>query len=137
MPARRSRARGSSAPNRTTWRGQFYRLQDAPLDPKPRQQPFPVMLVGGRPELAARVADHWSIAGPSDHLPSQLAALDAACRAAGRDRSTISLSTAAGASPVTPVAGVDEWVIPDRALGDDPAQWPTALATIRAALRAT
>ena len=122
---------------RTTWRGQFYRLQEAPLDPKPRQQPFPVMLVGGRPGLAARVADHWSIAGRPDQLRSQLAALDAACHALGRDRSVIAISAAAGATPVTPVAGVDEWVIPDRALGDDPAHWAAALATIRAALPTT
>lgn len=125
--------KGLASEVRTTWRGEFYRLQDAPLDPKPRQQPFPVMLVGGRPGLAARVADHWSIAGRPDQLRSQLAALDAACRAIGRDRSAVAISAAAGAPPVAPVAGVDEWVIPDSALGDDPAQWPTALATIRTA----
>jgi alkanesulfonate monooxygenase SsuD/methylene tetrahydromethanopterin reductase-like flavin-dependent oxidoreductase (luciferase family) len=129
--------KGLATEVRTTWRGHFYRLQDAPLDPKPRQQPFPVMLVGGSAELAARVADHWSIAGVSGELRSQLAALDAACRAAGRDRSTISLSAAAGDAPRQPVDGVHEWVVPDTALGSDPAHWGAALATMRAALGPT
>jgi alkanesulfonate monooxygenase SsuD/methylene tetrahydromethanopterin reductase-like flavin-dependent oxidoreductase (luciferase family) len=94
----------------TTLAGQFYRLEEAPLDPKPRQQPFPLMLVGGDSDLAAHVADHWSIGGD---VEAQLAALEKSCAKAGRDRATITV-----AAPY-PAAGVDEWVVPDAALGDN------------------
>ncbi|MDQ1427464.1 MAG: hypothetical protein QOK39_940 [Acidimicrobiaceae bacterium] len=94
----------------TTLAGQFYRLEEAPLDPKPRQQPFPLMLVGGDSDLAARVADRWSIGGD---VEAQLAALEKSCAKAGRDRATITV-----AAPY-PAAGVDEWVVPDAALGDN------------------
>ena len=94
----------------TTLAGQFYRLEEAPLDPKPRQQPFPLMLVGGDSDLAAHVADHWSIRGD---VEAQLAALHKSCAKAGRDPATITVS-----APY-PAAGVDEWVVPDAALGDN------------------
>jgi alkanesulfonate monooxygenase SsuD/methylene tetrahydromethanopterin reductase-like flavin-dependent oxidoreductase (luciferase family) len=112
--------------DRTTWRGQFYRLQDAPLDPKPMQQPFPLMLIGGRPDLAAAHADHWSISGD---IGAQLAALAQSCQSVGRDRATITVSAD------KPAEGVDELVIPDSALGPDPARWPMELRRIRAATR--
>jgi alkanesulfonate monooxygenase SsuD/methylene tetrahydromethanopterin reductase-like flavin-dependent oxidoreductase (luciferase family) len=114
---------------RTSWGGQFYRLQDAPLDPKPQQQPFPVMLVATSAELAARCADHWSITGTAADIGTQLGALDEACRQLGRPRIEIAVS-AWCAAPVPP--GTDEWVVLDRALGDDPARWPATLARIRA-----
>lgn len=112
--------------DRTAWQGQFYRLQDAPLDPKPLQQPFPLMLIGGSPDLAAAHADRWSISGG---IESQLAALGEACQSVGRDRSTITVSAN------EPAEGVDELVIPDSAVGPDPARWPMELARIRAATR--
>lgn len=112
--------------DRSTWRGQFYRLQDAPLDPKPLQQPFPLMLIGGSADLAATHADHWSISGD---IAARLAALEETCQSVGRDRRTITVSAA------SPADGVDELVIPDSALGPDPARWRDELTNIRAATR--
>jgi alkanesulfonate monooxygenase SsuD/methylene tetrahydromethanopterin reductase-like flavin-dependent oxidoreductase (luciferase family) len=105
----------------TTWAGQWYRLEEAPLDPKPRQQPFPLMLVGGDSDLAALIADHWSIEGD---VEAQLAALQTSCAKAGRDRATITV-----AAPY-PAAGVDEWVVPDAALGDSDEERTAALSRL-------
>jgi alkanesulfonate monooxygenase SsuD/methylene tetrahydromethanopterin reductase-like flavin-dependent oxidoreductase (luciferase family) len=105
---------------RTTWGGKYFRLEDAPLDPKPVQPVFPMMLVGGTPDLAARIADHWSVTGD---VASALTALTAACAAVGRDRAGITVSAL---SP-----GADELVVPDAALGPDPTAWPEALTELR------
>jgi alkanesulfonate monooxygenase SsuD/methylene tetrahydromethanopterin reductase-like flavin-dependent oxidoreductase (luciferase family) len=110
----------ATQPN-TTLAGQFYRLQDAPLDPKPRRQPLPLMLVGGDSDLAARVADHWSIEGD---VATQQAALLESCRQTGRDPATI---TVAAAYPAT---GVDVWVVHDHDLGAGEEQRAVALARI-------
>jgi alkanesulfonate monooxygenase SsuD/methylene tetrahydromethanopterin reductase-like flavin-dependent oxidoreductase (luciferase family) len=106
---------------RTTWGGGYFQLHDAPLDPKPVQQPFRMMLVGAGPGLAARIADHWS---PTGDLDVQLRALAAACEEVGRDRAEITVSAS---SP-----GADELVVPDAALGPDRAAWPEALRDLRA-----
>jgi alkanesulfonate monooxygenase SsuD/methylene tetrahydromethanopterin reductase-like flavin-dependent oxidoreductase (luciferase family) len=116
----------ATQPN-TTLAGQFYRLQDAPLDPKPRQQPFPLMLVGGDSDLAARVADHWSIEGD---VATRRAALQESCRHAGRDPATI---TVAASYPAT---GVDGWVVHDRELGAGEEERSVALARIPTEARA-
>jgi alkanesulfonate monooxygenase SsuD/methylene tetrahydromethanopterin reductase-like flavin-dependent oxidoreductase (luciferase family) len=115
--------------DRSSWGGRFYRLQDAPLDPKPRQQPFPVMLVGTSAELAARCADHWSFT--ASDLGSRLVALDEACRRLGRHRGDVRVS-AWGEAPVPD--GIDEWVVLDRTLGDDVATWSVSLDRIRASI---
>ncbi len=82
------------------------------------------MLVGGSAELAAAYADHWSVSGD---IAAQLAALADACHSLGRDRSTITVSAD------SPAEGVDEWVVPDSALGPEPSGWPGELSRIRAA----
>jgi alkanesulfonate monooxygenase SsuD/methylene tetrahydromethanopterin reductase-like flavin-dependent oxidoreductase (luciferase family) len=111
---------------RSLFEGHYYRLHDAPLDPKPTQQPFPLMLADCSATLAAARADHWSIS--TTGLEAQLTALDEACAAAGRDRATISVS-AVGDEASSPT-GVDEWVVTDDALGAD---WAASLARIGAA----
>ncbi|MGH9125655.1 MAG: LLM class flavin-dependent oxidoreductase [Acidimicrobiales bacterium] len=134
-----------------TWRGQFYRLQDAPLDPPTVQHPFPVMLVGGTAAQAAAWADAWTLFGPPASVADHIGDLVAACAAVGRDPATIALSVfvdepsslgSARSASVPATAddraasdargpGVVEVVIGDAALGADPAQWPTALARLR------
>jgi len=108
---------------RTTWGGRYFQLLDAPLEPKPVQPAFPMMLVGATADLAAQVADHWSVTGD---LEAHLTALAAACEATGRDRAEITVSAF---SP-----GADELVVPDAALGPGPAGWPEALEGLRARL---
>jgi len=50
---------------RTTFAGEFYRLQDAFLVPKPVQSPHPPVMLGGSGKgllrIAARVADHVNV----------------------------------------------------------------------------
>jgi alkanesulfonate monooxygenase SsuD/methylene tetrahydromethanopterin reductase-like flavin-dependent oxidoreductase (luciferase family) len=122
---------------RTSWRGEFYRLQDAPLEPKPRQQPLPLMVVGGSAPLAARCADHWSLSGSPADIGAQLVALDDACKQIDGDRRSIEVSVWSRESvlaslPDYALAGVDEWVVPDAALGPSSDGWPETFAHIRA-----
>lgn len=114
--------KGLARGDRVSLAGRFYRLHDAPLDPRPVQQPFPVMVVGANAELAASCADHWSIAGSPAQLLASLSALDAACRRLGRDRTTITVSASRTAATLAP-AGVDEWVVPDAAVAGNRDAW--------------
>src|SRR5262249_53160166 len=49
---------------RANFKGRFYQLSDAPLDPKPQQRPHPELMIGGGGErvtlrVVAKHADHW------------------------------------------------------------------------------
>ncbi len=101
--------------DRTTFEGRFFHLQDAPLDPKPVQQPLPVLLSGATAELAAQYADHWTISGTQRQIETQLDALKEACHEVGRDRTEIRISAW---TKDPPPEGVDELVI-----GDDDPSW--------------
>lgn len=94
------------AQERTTFAGRHYRLDDAPLQPRPVQQPrIPILIAAHRPRmlrLAARFADQWdtfaeipgaATEGVTSGLAAQLQALDAACREIGRDPAEIRRST--------------------------------------------
>jgi F420-dependent oxidoreductase-like protein len=83
-----------------SFKGQHYQLTDSPALPKPVQRPRPPVIIGGggarrTPALAARYADEFNSAFKS---PADSAALfervSGACRAAGRDPSTMTLSAA-------------------------------------------
>ncbi|MET0627343.1 MAG: TIGR03560 family F420-dependent LLM class oxidoreductase [Acidimicrobiia bacterium] len=139
----------------TSFDGRHYQLHDAPLSPKPIQEPMP-LLVGGAGErrtlrIAAQYADEWNCWGTPEVLAHKNAVLDRYCSEIGRDPSTIKRSTQAlvhlsedtrvldelgGAPQTLPVligtseeladrfreyaaAGVDEFVVSDRSLGDD------------------
>ncbi|MBI4638554.1 MAG: TIGR03560 family F420-dependent LLM class oxidoreductase [Candidatus Rokubacteria bacterium] len=74
----------------STFKGRFYRLEDAPLMPKPVQQPHPELMIGGGGErvtlrIAARHADHWNAWGGPETLARKGRILDEHCAAAGRD----------------------------------------------------
>jgi len=94
------------ANDRTTFDGRHYRLDDAPLEPRPVQQPrIPILIAAHRPRMlriAARHADQWdtfaempgtATDGVTSGLAERVAALDAACVAIGRDPSTVRRST--------------------------------------------
>ena len=60
---------------RSHFDGRFYRLVDAPCEPKPLQQPLP-LLVGGSGEkvtmrIAALYADEWNCWGLPDRSPTR------------------------------------------------------------------
>ena len=83
--------------DRSTFKGRYYQLADAPLAPKPAQQPHPELMIGGGGEkvtlkIVARHADHWNVWGGPDVLARKGALLDGYCRAAGRDPKSITRS---------------------------------------------
>jgi F420-dependent oxidoreductase-like protein len=79
---------------RTTFEGRYYRLEAAPLVPKPVQQPHPELMVGGGGEkvtlrIAARHADHWNVWGGPVTLARKGRILAEHCAAVGRDPGTL------------------------------------------------
>jgi F420-dependent oxidoreductase-like protein len=91
---------------RTTFRGRYYHLEDAPLEPRPLQVPrIPILIAAHRPRmlrLAARYADQWdtfaampdtATDGVVTELAQRIRALDDACREIGRDPAEIRRST--------------------------------------------
>ena len=81
---------------RTTYAGRYYAVHDAPLEPKPVQQPHPPIMVGGSGrrtlQVAAKHADAWNGMGSPQYCAGRIALLRAYCAALGRDASTIELS---------------------------------------------
>jgi F420-dependent oxidoreductase-like protein len=82
---------------RSTYAGRYYRLSDAPLDPKPVQTPHPELMIGGGGErvtlrIVATHADHWNVWGGPRVLAQKGAVLDAHCAAVGRDPMRITRS---------------------------------------------
>ena len=85
-----------SAGPRSTVEGVHYELIDAPLQPKPIQNPMP-LLIGGSGELrtlrtAARYATHSNMWGTPETMTRKRAILDRHCQDAGRDPAEVSLS---------------------------------------------
>jgi F420-dependent oxidoreductase-like protein len=84
---------------RTWFDGRYYRVTDAPCEPKPVQQPLP-LLIGGRGErrtipAAARWADEWNAWTTLDSFRHKAAVLDRACEDLGRDPAEVRRSTQA------------------------------------------
>jgi F420-dependent oxidoreductase-like protein len=84
---------------RTTFEGKHYSLVDAPLDPKPRQDPLPLLIGGGGERrtlrIVARYADEWNVWGMPDLLAQKGKVLDQHCEAEGRDPASIRRSAQA------------------------------------------
>jgi F420-dependent oxidoreductase-like protein len=80
--------------------GEHYHLADSPALPKPVQSPRPPVLVGGvgprrTPTLAARFADEFNVPFSSLEVTRrQFDRVRDACRAAGREPSSMTLSNA-------------------------------------------
>jgi F420-dependent oxidoreductase-like protein len=87
--------RGLWTQPRTTVEGKHYRVRDAVAEPKPVQQPYPPIWVGGSGprrtlRIAAEHADVWNAAGgPPDEVAASSAILDRHCEDVGRDPATI------------------------------------------------
>jgi F420-dependent oxidoreductase-like protein len=82
---------------RSTFKGRYYQLADAPLAPKPVQRPHPELMIGGGGEkvtlkIVARHADHWNVWGGPEVLARKGALLDGYGKAAGRDPKSITRS---------------------------------------------
>ena len=80
--------------------GAHYTLTDSPALPKPVQQPHPPIIVGGTgpkrtPALAARFANEVNVHFVGiEQVAAQLARVDEACQAVGRDPAELVRSTA-------------------------------------------
>jgi F420-dependent oxidoreductase-like protein len=81
---------------RTTYEGRYYAVHDAPLEPKPVQQPHPPIMVGGSGrgtlQVAAKYADAWNCMGSPEYCAGRIALLREYCAAIARDANTIELS---------------------------------------------
>lgn len=89
---------GLLANERTDFDGAHYRLQGAPLVPKPLQDPLPIM-IGGRGErrtipTLVRWGHEWNGWCTVEDMRHFNALIDGLCDAAGRDPGTISRSAA-------------------------------------------
>ena len=83
--------------SRSTFKGRYYQLSDAPLDPKPVQTPHPELMIGGGGEkitlrIVAKHADRWNIWGGPKTAARKGAILDDHCAAVGRDPKTVKRS---------------------------------------------
>ena len=79
--------------------GQFYQLNDAPLQPKPLQSPLPLLIGGGGEKvtlkITAKYADEWNVWGTVDTLKHKMSILDQHCHDINRDPATIQRSAVA------------------------------------------
>lgn len=82
---------------RTTFKGRYYTVTDAPNNPKPVQKPHPPILIGGAGEkvmlrLVAKYADRWNCPAGYRDFKRTLGVLHEHCRAVGRDPATLAIS---------------------------------------------
>ena len=91
--------KGLFSNERTNFAGKYYTLTDAPLNPKPVQNPLPLLIGGGGEQLtlkiAATYADEWNVWGSPQVLAQKGAILEQHCAAIGRDPKTIRRSAQA------------------------------------------
>lgn len=83
--------------HKTTFKGAYYQLENAPLYPKPVQKPHPELLIGGGGEklmlrIVAKHADHWNVWGGPETLKRKTRILEEHCAAVGRDPKNITRS---------------------------------------------
>ena len=79
--------------------GQYYQLNSASLEPKPVQNPLPLMIGGGGERVTLRItaqyADEWNVWGDPAILRHKMRILDQHCAAVGRDPAQIQRSAVA------------------------------------------
>ncbi len=79
--------------------GRFYQLKNASLEPKPVQQPLPLLIGGGGEQVTLKItakwADEWNVWGTPATLKQKMAILDGHCKAMGRDPKSIKRSAVA------------------------------------------
>ncbi len=81
----------------SNFNGRYYKLSEAPLDPKPIQRPHPELMIGGAGErvtlrIVARRADHWNVWGGPKVLARKSAILEEHCSRVGRNSKKIARS---------------------------------------------
>jgi alkanesulfonate monooxygenase SsuD/methylene tetrahydromethanopterin reductase-like flavin-dependent oxidoreductase (luciferase family) len=97
----------------TSYAGRYYQLRDAPMRPRPIQQPRPPLVLAAHRRkmlgIVARYADTWNSFGTVSEMRDRNAILDEQCAAIGRDPGEIvrSLYGWAAMLPSDPWASVD------------------------------
>ena len=80
----------------TSFDGRYYRVVEAPCEPKPLQRPHPPVMIGGgrngTARLAAKHADAWNGIGSAAFCADRIAAIEGFCRELGRDAGEIEFS---------------------------------------------
>ena len=83
----------------TDFDGRFYQLSGASLEPKPVQNPLPLLIGGGGEKMTLKItakhADEWNVWGTVDTLKHKMSILDRHCADVGRDPSEIQRSAVA------------------------------------------
>jgi F420-dependent oxidoreductase-like protein len=74
---------------RATFHGRHYRVEKAWCNPKPLQQPYPPIMIGGGGEkvllrIVAQYADRWNFGGPVAEFRHKIEVLERHCAAVGR-----------------------------------------------------
>jgi F420-dependent oxidoreductase-like protein len=81
---------------RTTYQGRYYTIADAPCEPKPLQQPYPPIMIGGTGRrtlrLTAKYAGIWNGIGTPASIADAIETLRASCAEIGRELSEIELT---------------------------------------------
>lgn len=84
---------------KTDFDGRYYKLAGAVLEPKPLQDPLPLLIGGGGEKvtlrIAARFADEWNVWGTVETLTHKMEILDRHCGDVGRDPKQIQRSAVA------------------------------------------
>ena len=115
---------------RTEYAGRYYRMADAPFEPKPVQQPhIPVVIGSAGPRMLALTAKHadiWNSRGPVDVVAERSRLLDDKCREIGREPASLKRSVWPFEHPFTSVDNVRQVVASYQAVGftDFVFSWP-------------
>ena len=91
--------KGLFSEQKASFGGKYYQLEEASLEPKPLQQPLPLLIGGGGERVTLRItarwADEWNVWGDVETLRHKMAILDRHCADVGRDPSQIQRSAVA------------------------------------------
>lgn len=97
---------------RADFSGRYYSLAAAPLDPKPIQDPLPLLVGGGGEKrtlhIAAEHADAWNTWGNPAVMRHKIEVLEGHCQEVGRDPSNIECSANAFVFIADDQAEIDE-----------------------------
>lgn len=84
--------------HRTTFAGEHFSITDAPCQPRPIQNPLPILVGTGGPRMSritAVHADEWNTWGDVKGASERLATIRRACESIGRDPATLRTSAQA------------------------------------------
>jgi F420-dependent oxidoreductase-like protein len=106
--------------DRSNFEGRYYRLVDAPCEPKPVQRPLPLLIGGGGEKvtmrIAARYADEWNYWGLPDLMAHKAEVLERHCLEIGRDPASIKRSAQAVVLMSDDAAQLEAWRAADSGL---------------------